>query len=207
MLGMQGARRLMKKLLTLLISLCFVSIVSARPTTFIGHAGGYGVGACATNQQSETGSVDGSYGIGKSATRQWVATEFVANGNYTVCAVDLYLAAIGSPTFNITAYIYSHDAVESDPDAQIGTGSDSIDSSTLGGTDTAVKFENMDATLVSGTTYWLVTYCDGADISNYVNWSYDLSGAVELMKYDDDGSGTWILIGDTTTFRYVIYSQ
>ena len=71
----------MKKLLTLLISLCFVSIVSARPTTFVGHAGGYGAGVCTT---PATGDEFNEGFVGTGYENSWTESEGTPDEDYTL---------------------------------------------------------------------------------------------------------------------------
>jgi len=163
--------------------------------------------SCDTVQQMEWGTPTGDADVGRVSITMFIATKFVATGTYTVCAADLMLSAVGSPTQSLTAAIYSHDAAEDDPDAIIVKASSPVDASTISGENQTVKFENISADITDGSTNWVVLTVDSYDASNYVDWEWWSSSPIERAVRDDDGVGTWGSLSTSRAMMYKLYGD
>lgn len=197
----------MKRLCIVLFSL---ACASALGWGLVGRTGTVATGgaSCDTNQQGELGASDGTYQTFNSVS--YHATQFQASNTYTVCSVDVYLQASGSPTMNVTASIWRDDGLGGtldNPLTQIGDASTPVSMSGLAASETKVTFTGISATVTNGTLYWLVLHADATSGSDYILWHYDSSGAVEDIERDADGAGDWTGTSSFNTQRYSIYSQ
>lgn len=127
---------------------------------------------CTTAQISVTGAAGGSVAVGRYGT-DCVATWFTTVGGFTCCKVGFWLAAVGSPTFNLTAKIYSDDGGSpSRPSTLLATSTGTVAASGIGGSASEVDFDFAGQALSASTKYWVVLTPDANDSSNYVTWSY-----------------------------------
>jgi hypothetical protein len=163
--------------------------------------------ACTTARDAQTSASQGSDPLGNDTSNQYCAQKIVPVATYTACAVDLYLEAIGSPTGTITVAIFSHDSGNDQPSSQIGTASDTVDASTIGGAEEVVSFSNLSADVTASSTYWIVAWRSTTDVSNYIAWHRRNGGASgESMMDDDNGAGTWAAISSNRRFKHQVYS-
>jgi len=178
--------------------------------------GGQTVAPCTTAQDAETDADSLAYDFGKTSGDVWIATKFVAGNtddgvataNYTACsaAVQLEPAVAGSGSETIRACIYSDDATD-DPNALIGSCSDTVTISSLSSGSNTVSFLNMSASLTDGTTYWLVLYTSGYHATNYVKWWSENSETTAYITYDGNGSGDWAEYSTSRSCKYTLYSE
>lgn len=165
-----------------------------------------GGASCTTAQLGYTAASDGTLGLAAFTSTLWKASYFVADGTYTVCAMDFYLEAVGSPTQTLVACIYSHDGANNEPDTVVGSCSDGVDSTGLPGTETVVSFPNMSASITNAGSYWAVIYADAADASNNIS-VHRRSGATPRIAYDDDGLNTWSIESTGVVLKMQLYSE
>lgn len=117
-------------------------------------------------KQSQTTGTDTS-GAFDSANRVYVGTDFVAASSYTLTRFDLYLLRIGSPTGNITAYIYSNSGGA--PNTLLGTSTNTIDASTISDASPEwITWNFSGVSLSNGTVYWIEITKSAGDDSNYI---------------------------------------
>jgi hypothetical protein len=194
---------------TILILLCLFC-VSALGQTFnvvtanIGSINGAGAApaGCTTlahDAMAESGTGPAAQ-VGQYC-KDW-GIQFTAGSSFTVCAVDLVLRALGSPTFTVRADLWSDNGADL-PLALLGSSS-TLDASTLGATFTTNNFTGLSVALTSGTKYWVVCHASASDPSHSVEWSdgntYNFK---EAYKCPDD----WVVQGGGLyAYRFNLYS-
>jgi hypothetical protein len=163
-------------------------------------------GGCSAAGYSDNPATSGNQDFGDASHKLYIAAKFTAGATETICRVDVPIYKFGSPTFNITAGIYSHDSMNDSPNALIGTQSGTVSATTLGTSDpgTLVQFTGLSASLTSGTVYWVALWCSAeGDDSNQVHWSY--GGASDSrFSLDGDGAGVWSGFG-TRHLRFAFF--
>lgn len=124
-----------------------------------------------TTQDSVTGTTTGGVKLGDVDSDVCLACKFVAGATYTCTKIGLNLSKTGAPNTNMTAAIYS---TSSDlPNAQVGTASGTVSTTTVTGSETEIAFTGVSASLTSGTTYWVVlTEAGNTGASDYITWNY-----------------------------------
>jgi hypothetical protein len=102
--------------------------------------------------------------------RSGSANGFIASSNYTVTSVKASLYRFGNGTHTVTAQIYSD--LNGTASVAMGTPSTAVNVSTMitESFGTMIEFPNMNASLTSGSLYWMVLWFDHIDFSSYVNW-------------------------------------
>jgi hypothetical protein len=197
-----------KRLIALLLIIC-VSSVSANP--FFPLIMGRTAAATCSNLIIEYAGARHSDNIVGDANRRYVAIKFVNTNSVTICRADMPLYKLGSPTHNLVASIWSHNAGTDEPDAQIaGTESASIASSSLGTTDpsggTWSSFTGMSFALSASTTYWLMIEVSAAgDASNHVLWTRVVTTG--RIARDDTGVTPWSIDSASRTTMYRLFSN
>jgi hypothetical protein len=137
------------------------------------------------------------------------ATKFDYSGSTgTITRIVLYLDKVLSPTYNLNAYIYTHDSGANEPDAVVGTGSSAVAASGLTTSEAAYNFDSVSAALANGTTYWLVMVASaGPDASNYVQWHADEPASARTMSgFGTAGSESWNLQSGSKRTKFDLYS-
>jgi hypothetical protein len=80
---------------------------------------------CTTAADSCTGTTNpADFNLGYSSTFVHLATRFVADADETICKINLYLKKTGSPTFTLTANIYTDSS--NHPGTSLGPASASV---------------------------------------------------------------------------------
>lgn len=126
------------------------------------------------------------------------AFRFKAPFNFTLTALDVWLAKVGSPVDNVKIDIYSHNVISNQPNASLA--STTISSGALTGS-TAMYTATFNLQLTGGTYYWIVFDRSGADsgtdlYSTYenhpTNWP-DPTGIFPdtAQKVSGDSTSTW----------------
>jgi len=192
----------------ILTLLCFLAFcVNTQAQMLVGCVGG-GVSAavsCTTVQTpTETGETTTTYS-NVSSTQRMVATRFVAAADSTICAIDLYLSKIGTPsdTMTIVAHIYSDNGGTPQlPSSSLGNSTTTIYGKDLG-EEAAVKFSGLSVPLTTGTSYWIVGYTNEYHADNRIGIAAESGGAVEeVAKWD---GSNWSQLATTRTLKYVLY--
>jgi hypothetical protein len=120
--------------------------------------------------------------------------------------VDIDVIKIGSPTGNFYAYVFSNNTTPEpdEPNAQVGTGSDAYDISTVSSTRETVRLTGMSVPIVDTTEYWLVLYKATINTTNYMDW-YRNSGFLNTYYQGSDAGSTWTGKG-SRRMRFKTYS-
>lgn len=178
------------------LSLCF-SQVLINP--FLVSPSG---GTSYTLKDSFTGTTSGSYSPGQSGLNaNAYAVEFTAGSTYTITRVDVPLAKVGSPTQTYTCEIFTQSGTL--PGVIVGTASAALDSSTFPSTETDVSFYP-NATVTSGTKYYIVIRASALDASNYIAWyRVTTSGRVDVFNA---ASPAWTNTTTTRRLKFKTYS-
>lgn len=167
-------------------------------SAFLGGSAGAGGGGGTTYTEKDANtatSTSTSELAGFSVNSRNVAGKFTATASYNLAKVDLYLEKVGSPTQDITCEIWSSTATV--PDAQIGTTSAAVAASTIPAAETAISFYPT-ATIVSGTSYFIVLRSASNDASNYIKW-HRISSTSRIDQTDNPAGG-WF---NSSTSRYL----
>lgn len=184
---------------------CFSATIQDMQKAIIAHKNAQ---TCDTSTHV-CGTVDnGDQNFGQYSTSDWLATQFVKSGTETICRVDLRLKDAGTPTGNITVYIYSDDAGSPPhPDSLVsGCTSDPV-SGVVGDVYVSVEFPNLDCTLSDGVTYWVVGYYDDANSSNYPIWGKTWTGC-STLRYDVSGDGvSWSNLSTSIALEFILYTE
>lgn len=173
------------------------------------------VGASATNklylsktasseyslEQGVGGDYADSYAV-DSSTRQYLTCKFtVGASGYSVARVVTAMRVNGTPAYNITAKIFSHNAGANTPDAQVGSDSNTVAAPTSNG-DVTLDFSAPIA-LSSTTVYWLVLYHSNYGAStDRTRWEYDANVGRMMQSAD---AATWLGSRDNNA-RFTLYS-
>jgi hypothetical protein len=169
-----------------------------------GNSAGSGEPSCDTEVQSCTTAVNATDSI-IGSTYRWKAAKFAAGDSVTVCSTSLRLKKVGSPTFNLTAYIYGSTGTEPDESNIIG-GSDSVSASSLSTSYAYISFTGMSAAITNTTEYWIVLVASAVgDASNYVHIRIDTGCDFEDgVKYSSNGT-SWTNSSSDRGFNYYLY--
>jgi hypothetical protein len=124
------------------------------------------------------------------AQNDWFYSKFVATADTgTVCKIclDFSSSSTGSPTYNITAHLYSAGATY--PDAAIGTYSTENLTGRLSNAGyTTICFDGDTTELTNGTSYFIVLNCSDMDLTNRLRVSRDDTCTTEHIGISADGS-------------------
>lgn len=127
--------------------------------------------------------------LGRNDEGRYLATSFEAGESYSLTQLDLLLLKSGSPTADVTAYIYSDSSGA--PGTLLGTCTTDLDSSTFGTSYGWETFDFSGVSLISSTDYFIVIYSTTEDSSNYVRWGANSSVSGETIQRTTDPIGTW----------------
>lgn len=155
-----------------------------------------GGGGCTTQQDGLTGttaSITTDSGV-------YIATRFVAGASYTVCKGTMYLKRTGTLDGTWNMQLWSHNSGANTPNAVI----DASDSDpTIGTTAADITFNNLAASLTSGTVYWVILFhSTGGDFSGITIDTHE--GAIASGRYMISNNGTaWTEVdtGKGSVFR------
>ena len=163
-------------------------------------------GGCSTVRDSYTTDADVFGQIAATAGNKWVAFKvFAGSGPFSYCKLELDLFKNGSPTGNLTGYIYSHNSTDDCPDALIGSGSGNVDASTLPAAyNTSWTAFDVSATPAS-YPFWMVLTKDSVSFSDNVRIGRKNAGGDMRWVEDADGLGIWNL-ESARQARFRLYS-
>lgn len=141
---------------------------------------------------------DGNFEIWAATARYQVSQSFTGDGN-VLGRVQLYLAKLGSPSGNITVYIYAHSGTFGTN--SIPTGAPLATSSTINANTLSTSFALKDflftganqITLTNGTKYCVVVDFTSGDGSNTVKVGFDSSSPTHAgnIAENDSRFGGW----------------
>lgn len=141
---------------------------------------------------------------------QYKAVQFVATSSYLVCRAAVELFRYGIPAWSLTARIWSHDGVNNQPASPIGSASSSVTALSVSDSAPAMIDFNLAATLVSGSTYWIVLYAPATTYPDYLapSFAQNAGGATIVNGVMRSGDGvTWFdnSIADIFRLRFQLY--
>lgn len=193
----------MKFLLALLL---FTQVASAQ--VFVLRGQRPASATCSTARDSITGTTASSSTVGNTALRTYVATRFTAAASTTICKAVLRMDKVGSPTFNVTVSIWTHDGVDDDPETLIGVASGVVASSSFATSEADVEFTGISAAITSSTVYWVVVQVSAlGDASHHIRWYNISESATDLVMGDGDGVGPWVNVSSVRHAKFQLYSQ
>lgn len=191
---------MIKSISTLILCL-WASCAWAWPGGFLQVAtGGGAVSDCTAVPQSEESTFSSYIAVGN-GTVNYVSSMFVATSNFTLCAADIYVTKVGSPTGSANFAIYTDNA--GNPGTIVGNWSDNTDVSTFAAA--YKKILGTSAPLTNGTPYHLVVRYTGGDASNYARVGQSSTGVTNSIKLSADAI-TWTFSSATRTFMYKLYN-
>lgn len=167
-------------------------------------SGGGGGGGCTTEAFAGGTSFDDAYDW---AFYTWQAQSFTTVGSFTVCKAQAYLAQQGTTAAGtLEALIYTESGSNT-PGTLVGTGSGTVDRTTIPGSQSFIEFTGMSASLSAATTYWLILKASAIDAngSNRIFWQVDTTGETGLIKSSVNGT-VWDATGTNRTFTFKLFS-
>jgi hypothetical protein len=183
----------MKRLPILLLATWFTAVqgqtlnvtTTVRVGTVTQKPPGGGAASCNNLVQTFEPTLNSAFG---NISYKWLATDFVASADYTLCKAELRLIRTGSPSGTMTAQIHASSAGPV-PGAAVGTASDSVAVGTVGTSFSYITFTNMSASLVNGTAYFMVLkFTANGTAGNVIEWAYGDDAARECDFSDNSGS-------------------
>lgn len=202
----------MRKILFALLILLIAAPSFAGGGATMMMIGGTATGVSYTLEQGETGATSGSYDINGASNHYGKGAQFLTDGDgVSITKVTVCIFKNGSPTANLTAYIHASDG--STPNlptgAALGT-SDTVSATTIPATDpdqttasyTTFLFSSP-VSLSAATKYFLVIIADGYSTTDYAKWSYEGTGATEVI--DTWTGAVWANTSTASTLKYEIY--
>lgn len=160
-------------------------------------------GGIDTDPGVEWTTAGSSYSFATASTNRDIAQSFVANETGSLPKISVLLAKNGTPSSNITVRITSNSS--SKPSSTLASGT--ITPSQVGTTESWIDVAfSSPASVVSGTTYWLVLDYGSNSSSNYWKWSKDAASGYTngVGKYTSaccSGSATWTDVGGDLSFK------
>jgi hypothetical protein len=125
----------------------------------------------------------------------WLANRFTAPATFTNCKSILRLSQNGTvPAGTLEAMIYTVSG--GNPGTLVGTGSATVDRTTISGGDVQVDFTGISAVENNATDYFMVLHASATDggSSNCVRWirsagANAMRGSTDGISWDDIGTG------------------
>lgn len=205
----------MKRLLTLLALVPLLLAADVLPrliftTSDIAGAGGDPIiPYCSVERDAYT--VDAaSYGtIGNTVANTYVAQRFVAEASYDMCKMVVYLASYGTPNLVMAWGIYS-DSGTNTPGSLIGS-TDTLTAEEVladGGSSENQYTINPSASIVSGTTNWIVVQVTGGDmdVDNNMRW-YRAAITSVTNSTMSKGTNDWNWVTSTRRCKFRLFSN
>jgi hypothetical protein len=152
--------------------------------------GNYISGACTGTEIQEYTSGTGYTTMFYYSGYYWGSGSFTTSSTTSICSIEVEIYKVGSPTGDITLYLYTDDAGV--PDTLLATSSNTVDASTLpdaAGTYTAFTL-GTSYTPTNATRYHIVLYKASNSSTNYVYWQTRRTSGLELTNRSNNGS-TW----------------
>ena len=150
------------------------------------------VATCDATKDQRTLTSNGYSVIGLSPSTDWTAQKFTAGSSYDACKLRVYLHKAGSPTSDA-------------PGTALGTGG-TLTASSVTATDDQPYDIDITATLVSGTTYWIVVSTDSTGVTDNIHWNRGSSVLTNSILQSGDGA-SWSLVSGTRISRYQIFAS
>jgi hypothetical protein len=141
--------------------------------------------------------------LGSVISKTYAEASFTPSESFSLTRIEVNLLKIGSPTFDITYYLYSDNA--GSPGYVLATGIATLDSSTLTGSYVYYGFNISGYSLISGTKYHHVLKSNTlGDGSNCVQWGCNSSVTGQNINHSQDAS-TWLPDDTNAQFDYKNY--
>ena len=162
-------------------------------------------GTCETAKESFT-ATDTFLAVGDIASRTWHAQAITTASEYTACMMKFKIKKVGNPVGDVWWEIYSNNAGV--PGSIVANGAtDKIDASTISTTAAVYTFNmTVDASLSTGTVYWLVMKADySQDATNYIQWHQKVAdnyAGGDGARWD---GSTWTVYNPVRDFYFEMY--
>lgn len=162
---------------------------------------------CSTTRDANIAASNGTTTCGAAPTNANVASFFTAGASTTICKADLYLAKLGSPTFDMFFSIWT-DSGSDTPGTIIAECAFPVNSATLTTSEAAITFDLFGAAVTSGTRYWVVLRTSATvDVSNNVLWHRNSSGAgTNSVVASTSPAVTWNNVSSSRRGKFQLYS-
>lgn len=161
------------------------------------------VAGCSTSRDAKSGVTTSGYSTDSDTPR--LSSSFVAGASYTACKAVLRLSKTGSPSGTLKVGIFTDSGGL--PNVQVGSYSDTVNCSTLAGSEGDITFINLSASIVSATTYHVVLFASAAhDGSNFVTW-HIMDSTGDLIDFYSTSGGVWDYITSDAAFKWTLYSN
>jgi hypothetical protein len=143
-------------------------------------------GSLCTTVQDTVGSSAANANVGDVTGMTFFAGAVTPASSYDLCKVEVFCAKVGSPTMNLTAYIWASSG--STPGALLATGQ-TRNASTAPASVDWFAFD-LSYSLTASTKYYIGLGCSAVDAANYINWR---RGATSTGETDTSSDGSsWL---------------
>lgn len=154
-----------------------------------------------TARETQAGTTSNYFEV-SDGTYTKIASPFVAGASYTYTKGVFREAKVSSPSVNLSLEIWSDSA--GSPNAIVGTGSGLIAASTLTASEGDITFTGLSATIVSGTTYWLVVVASGiGDVSNKIRCYVATQASTGVKVWN---GASWASYTGAEQLKFINYS-
>jgi len=200
--------RALQALVLLAVAASFAQAGDHQFTYFKKKAAG---GTCSTVADNQS-STDGYVNVAGSADTQWFATSFTtasgAPGVYTVCGLGLFLSKQGSPTMDLTVYVYTDNGANS-PGTVTSTCETKNASTVVPTTQPAseeTKFVSCsNFTTSSSTRYFIVLGSSATNGIAYIRWDRVAAAFGNYTRKDTDGVDPFALDDNSRRLKFNVY--
>ena len=148
--------------------------------------------------------VDNDYWMFGTIGRKWEGTSFVPSSDYALTRLSMKLKIhAGTPTGNVTAYVYSNNAGK--PGTLLATSTTTISAATVTSTAAWFTWDFAGIALTSGTTYHLVLATDNPSDTNSLQFRAN-TGTGKSVNCSADAS-TWSSLSTNSQNDFRAYSS
>lgn len=161
---------------------------------------------CSTLLEGNVQAGDASTDFGYQAGNKYIASSIIITNNQNACRIRVDLYKLGSPTFLITASIWSHDNTNG-PGSQIVAAAATLDSSTIS-TDVADNpyyFDINSTALTDKSTNWIVLSVNtiSGSSSHKVYWRRNNVSNGDKKTYWSTNGVEWVNQADRLSKSYL----
>jgi hypothetical protein len=175
------------------------------PTVIYNLTLGSGAGGGGLPKDTQNNTTTGSNTVANATLETYHASYFVAGSSYTATSINLRLGKVGSPTMNLTAYIYSDNAGV--PGTMLtGGASGVVAASTINSSEGDTSFTGLTCSITSGTKYWIVLFGSAVDASNYVAWYMANAASDPLGRTKKStNASTWTGVSNNKQDKFTVF--
>jgi len=144
--------------------------------------------AAGATLQEDLGDLGGTgQNLGLGSTTQWVSSQFTASGTYTLTRIDVSIKKINSPSYTITAHVYSN--TSNSPLASLASSTNTVSGTSVTTSYALYQFDFTGVSISSATKYHIVLTTSGTNGVDYFLWETESSGG--RIEVSSDGS-SWL---------------